>query len=712
MKVVFINNLRLPTEKAYGQSIANMAKALADIGIEVEVMGVKSPESLNFFDFYNLRPNFIFIPLNYFKFLPYHMGRIADYINRLLFIFLLSKQRFSKSDILVTRQPEIAWFLGLRGYEVVFDAHRFPERFGRVLIYLIKRVKFVSVNSHGTAEAFERANFYRLKVLPNGVDLNKFLNLPVKEDFGNTALYLGHLYNWKGIRVILDAAAEAPEIKFKIAGGPDKERENLINEVKKRQLNNVEFIGVIKPSEVPKQLSLADILIYSASANSVEAKFYTSPIKLFEYLAAGRPIVAADLPSVREIVTEREVTFYTPGDQVSLVSALREIQTNQTVAKTKAQAGLELIKKYTWEERAKKLLAEINLNKPPFLALGSFLADYPRNRLLLRSLAQIRKLEVKNYYGYWLRSFYLWWQLIFNRQIPTVVVQSASNFALPIWLARPFRQAPVWADAFISLYDTFINDRALATPHSLKASYYHFLDQLLVRSADQFIFDTLAHKKYFEDEFNSGQSLNGGVIPVGIDRDLFLRTPAAQSLPGQFKVLFYGKYIPLQGIEVIVGAAKILAEQSDIHFTFIGSGQTYPKIKKQVSDLGLKNITFWPKISYRELISFIKEADLVLGIFGSGDKTDRVVANKIIEGLAAGRPVLTANTTAVRAVFTPGVELAVVPAGSSEALAKQILDLKNDPARRLGLAEAATLAAKRFDLSTLVNSWLDLVSPL
>ena len=523
---------------------------------------------------------------------------------------------------------------------------------------------------------------------------------------------MGHLYNWKGIRVILDAAAEASEIKFKIAGGPDKERENLINEVKKRQLNNVEFIGIIKPSDVPKHLSLADILIYSASANSVEAKFYTSPIKLFEYLAAGRPIVAADLPSVREIVTEKEVTFYTPGDQVSLAAALREIQTNQAAAKTKAQTGLELIKKYTWEERAKKLLTEINLNKPPFLVLGSFLAEYPRNRLLLRSLAQIRRLEVKNYYSYWLKSLYIWWQLILNRQISVLVVQPASNFAFPIWLARPFRSAPVWADTFISLYDTFINDRALAATHSLKAFYYHFLDQLLIRSADHFIFDTAAHKKYFEDEFNSGGSLRGGIIPVGVDLDLFQRTPVAKSLPGQFKVLFYGKYIPLQGIEVIVGAAQILAEQPDIHFTFIGSGQTYPKIKKQVSDLGLKNITFWPKVNYRELISCIKGADLVLGIFSSGDKTDRVVANKVIEGLAAGRPVITADTTAIRASFEPGRELVVVPAGSGEALAEQIIALKDDPVKRERIAAAGLEAAGRFGLSTLVHGWSNLVSEL
>ncbi len=712
MKIVFINNLRLPTEKAYGQSIGSMAKALADTGVEVEVMGVKSPESLDFFDFYNLPSNFIFTPLNSFKFLPYRLGRLADYINRLLFLILLSKQKFLKSSVFITRQPEIAWFLSRMGYEVVFDAHRFPERFGRALIYLIRKVKFVSVNSYGTAEAFERANFYRLKVLPNGVDLSKFVDLPIKSDFSDTALYLGHLYNWKGIRVILDAAAEAPEIKFKIAGGPNKERDNLITEVKKRQLNNVEFIGVVKPSEVPEQLALADVLIYSASANSIEAKFYTSPIKLFEYLAAGRPIVAADLPSVREIVTEREVTFYTPGNQSSLVSAIREIKTNQEVAKTKARVGLELIKKYTWQERAKKLLVEINLNKLPFLALGSFLAEYPRNRLLLQSLAQVRRLEVKNYYGYWLGGVYLWWQLVLNRQTPVVIVQPVSNFALAIWLARPFRLAPVWADTFISLYDTLINDRALATLHSPKAFYYHFLDRLLIKSADQFIFDTPAHKKYFEEEFNSGKFLNGGVISVGVDLPLFNRTPPAKSLSGQFKVLFYGKYIPLQGVEIIVGAAQILAEQSDIHFTFIGSGQTYPTIKKQVDDLGLKNINFLPKLSYRNLIAFIKEADLVLGIFGSGVKTDRVVANKIIEGLAAGRPVLTADTTAVRAAFTPGVEVVVVPAGSSEALAEQILLLKNNPAKLSNLAEAGKIAAKRFDLEALVNSWSDLISPL
>ena len=112
------------------------------------------------------------------------------------------------------------------------------------------------------------------------------------------------------------------------------------------------------------------------------------------------------------------------------------------------------------------------------------------------------------------------------------------------------------------------------------------------------------------------------------------------------------------------------------------------------------------------MISCIKGADLVLGIFSSGDKTDRVVANKVIEGLAAGRPVITADTTAIRASFEPGRELVVVPAGSGEALAEQIIALKDDPVKRERIAAAGLEAAGRFGLSTLVHGWSNLVSEL
>lgn len=359
MKIIFINNLRLPTEKAYGQSIASMASALASAKVEVEVIGRKGQVETSFFNFYDIADNFKFKTLTGPRLLSPRWGRFSDYLNRILFLTVLFKQKFSSDSIFITRQPEIAWFLGLRGYEVVFDAHRFPDHFGLSLVWLIKKVKFVSANSHGTAKAFEQAGFYRVKVLPNGVDLKRF-DLPAKENRGRIALYLGHLYEWKGVEVILATASLAPDILFKIAGGPETERKKLEILSTERNLKNVEFVGIIPSAQVAAYLKGADVLIYSARADSIEARLYTSPIKLFEYLASGVPAVVADLPSVREIVTEQHVTFYSPGKASSLAVALHTILIDPISANMKAAAGRELMKQYTWQQRADKLLYYLN----------------------------------------------------------------------------------------------------------------------------------------------------------------------------------------------------------------------------------------------------------------------------------------------------------------------------------------------------------------
>ncbi|MDO8183822.1 MAG: glycosyltransferase [bacterium] len=715
MKIIFINNLRLPTEKAYGQSIGSMALALSAAGQQVQVIGNKSAKSLDFFKFYNLPRSFEFTALASTKLLPYRFGRSADYVNRVLFLAAIIWQNFSKQSVFITRQPEIAWLLGILGYEVIFDAHRFPERWGGLLIYLIKRVRFVAANSYGTAAAFERANFYRLKILPNGVDLARFANLPPKTKNTKTALYLGHLYNWKGIRVILAAAAAAPDIKFKIAGGPEREKEALKLEVEKRRLNNVEFIGVISPDAVPACLATADVLIYSASANSIEAKFYTSPIKLFEYLAAGRPVVVADLPSVREVVSEQEVAFYSAGDGLALAAAFRNILQDQPAAARRVVAGRELIKNYTWDKRAEKLLTAIKETKPPFLALGAFLAGYPRNQLLLRSLATTANLEVKNYYRSWWPGLRIWLKLISRPKVKTLIVQPASYFSPAIYLANPFRPAPVIADAFTSLYDTLVTDRTLVSKNSLKAKYYHFLDSLLIKSSNGLIFDTVEHQIYFQNNFSDTKKIISSVVPVGVDIRYFDHVPAGQLLKDKFSILFYGKYIPLQGVETIIKAAKILQDQgqNDIHFTLIGSGQTYAPNKKLAADLNLTNLTFQPKTDYYSLISLMKVADVLLGVFDGGEKATRVVPNKVVEALAAGRPLITGNTPAVQRFFTDKQELFLVPTGDSVALVEKILTAKNNPVLAAQVATAGRAAvAKHFSPEAMTQSLSELISQL
>jgi glycosyltransferase involved in cell wall biosynthesis len=172
------------------------------------------------------------------------------------------------------------------------------------------------------------------------------------------------------------------------------------------------------------------------------------------------------------------------------------------------------------------------------------------------------------------------------------------------------------------------------------------------------------------------------VLPVGA-RDLPLLPPPDTGTP---LVQYAGTYIPFHGVEVILEAARLLPE---IAFELIGSGQTYKAMAARAETLQLANVRFvkgyFPQ---DELLAMQARSTIMLGVFGAAAKTDYVVPNKIYEALALGRPVITAEASALREMFTPGEHLITVAPGNAGALAEAIQALLTDPARQAALRAA------------------------
>ncbi len=153
-------------------------------------------------------------------------------------------------------------------------------------------------------------------------------------------------------------------------------------------------------------------------------------------------------------------------------------------------------------------------------------------------------------------------------------------------------------------------------------------------------------------------------------------------------MLFYGKFIPLQGIPYIVEAAKILEDNSEIEFEIIGSGQLSESIRDMAQKLNIKNARFIDWINYRKLPDHIQKADVCLGIFGTTHKAQRGIPIKVYESLAMKKPVITGNSPAAREVFTHKVNSILCDMGDPKAIAESILLLKNDKKLRENIAEA------------------------
>src|SRR3989304_5861971 len=108
------------------------------------------------------------------------------------------------------------------------------------------------------------------------------------------------------------------------------------------------------PQRVPRYLRAADIAVLPFPDNPHFSRDM-SPLKLFEYMASGMPIIASDLPSVREIVSEKDVFFTKPGNHASLVAAIVESIRNTEEAARKGERGLQLANKYSWDARGRAI---------------------------------------------------------------------------------------------------------------------------------------------------------------------------------------------------------------------------------------------------------------------------------------------------------------------------------------------------------------------
>jgi glycosyltransferase involved in cell wall biosynthesis len=239
-------------------------------------------------------------------------------------------------------------------------------------------------------------------------------------------------------------------------------------------------------------------------------------------------------------------------------------------------------------------------------------------------------------------------------------------------LARLLTVKPIVFDAFYSFFDSMVEDRKIVKAQSLKGRYYWLLDWLSCRLADKILLDTNAQIDYFVKELKLERKKFYRVLVGCDDKVIFPITPKKKDY---FLVHFHGSFIPLQGIEYIIEATKIL-EGENIKFNIIGHGQTYREIIDLASRLKVSNVNFIEPVSIDNLRGYLAEADVCLGIFGHTDKAKRVIPNKVYEGLAAKRPVLTGDSSAIRELLTDGQDAVFCRLADAQDLASKILALK------------------------------------
>lgn len=368
MKLIYLANIRIPTEKAHGYQICKMCEEFARAGLDVELVVPRRQNDYpgDVFGFYKLDKNFKITKVACLDWVRF--GFWGFWLERLSFLWsakhYLIKQKY---DLIYTRDE----FVGVFFHDYIIELHDLSERLFYFRKKLLNKSKLIfTLTNLMKQELLSKYKISENKIMaaPDGVDLEKFnlnitqaearekLKLPLTQKI---ILYSGHLYLWKGVQTLAEAAKKIEGTCYFI-GGTEKDHENFTK-------NNQELINtgkIVAPgfrnhAEIPCWLAAADILVLPNSGREKISAHYTSPLKLFEYMAARRPIIASDLPSLREVLNEKTAIFFTPDDSNSLAEAIKKVLVDSVLAKNISDQAFQDVQEYTWEKRAEKIIQSI-----------------------------------------------------------------------------------------------------------------------------------------------------------------------------------------------------------------------------------------------------------------------------------------------------------------------------------------------------------------
>jgi len=248
---------------------------------------------------------------------------------------------------------------------------------------------------------------------------------------------------------------------------------------------------------------------------------------------------------------------------------------------------------------------------------------------------------------------------------------------LPAALLARMRRRPLVYSPVVSLHETVVTDRKMYADRSLPGRLAWHLDRLSLRLARMIVLETDTYVDYFSSEFRIPRE-RFVTVRLGADEQTF--TPRPRRDDDIFRVFFYGKFTPLQGVPVIVrAAARVQQLNPAIRFEIVGSGQLTGEVERLSRELALENTDFIPWAAYEELPDHIGRAHVSLGIFGETEKTRRGIPVKVFDALAMGKALVTGDTPAARELLVHGENALLCPTGDPESLARAIIRLHDEP---------------------------------
>ncbi len=276
--------------------------------------------------------------------------------------------RDSSDTVYYTRDVLLAFFLSIFSTQFCksfyFELHSLGKVPAFIYKYIFSRARGIISTNRGKKNVLVSQYGIapnRIFVAPNGFDAVLFSDLPDRQTARTRVglpsdkkivMYVGSTQAWKGADIVKELAREMSDINFVIVGADKDERHG-----------NMIFVSKKPYREIPMYLRATDILIAPYPGGEVRSEKYFSPIKLFDYMASGTPIIVSDLPSIREVLNEELGLLVKNISREGFETAISWAFDNYMDMESRARRAQESSKKFSWDARAQAIVNFIKLQR-------------------------------------------------------------------------------------------------------------------------------------------------------------------------------------------------------------------------------------------------------------------------------------------------------------------------------------------------------------
>ena len=352
MNLTYISSSMIPSKSANSIQVLNTVDALISLGINVELIGVKNYKNDISISDYGLLNH---IKMNLIKRLN------IPFFGGMIYAKTITRKFLNKNHIYYLRDIYTA-FIFPKNKHFIIEIHEIPKNLikRKILQKIIhsSNLKHIVVISRSLekyiTKKYPRVNHSNVSVIP---DASKEIESNNKVEVKNKQIgYFGSLKKEKGISIILSLAKLLPDYDFNIFGGNEKE----ISKLEKKSSNNINYMGYINRHQLNDRIREQNILIAPFESLDYKKKnvlSWMSPLKIFDYMASGRPMIVSDLPVINEVLTNnKNAILCKPHDFDCWIKKIKILSYDKKISNKIAINAINLFKtEYSWESRAKKI---------------------------------------------------------------------------------------------------------------------------------------------------------------------------------------------------------------------------------------------------------------------------------------------------------------------------------------------------------------------